>query len=563
MVKVALLIGVSEYQNESQSKSENGLKPLPSATKDIEAMAEVLEDPNRGGFETVTPLANPSRQQMEDAIYKLFANRQKDDLLLFYFSGHGVVDARGRFFLTTPETHKGKRGDVAFHTAVEANTLQRQMTESSSMRQVVILDCCFSGAFAKGMTVKSDGIANLQAQLGGKGRAILTSSSATEFSFPSEDSQLSIYTRYLVEGIKTGAADLDNNGRIDAEELHNYASEKVKEASPAMTPKFYPVEDGSRIYLAKSPQDDPKLKYRKAVQEVVREDEEDIDFLQGEIDFLNRCYLDELQQKWGIAPEVAADIEREVMEPLRQRQQKLKKYETAFAKFVKQRGGKLREKDWRKLKRFQGVLELRDEDVEPITAHMAARIVLEIVSEPEVSPKPETPSSEVELKSAKGEDYTQLRDLLATQKWKEADEETARVMLQVANREEEGWLDRKAFDNFPCEDLRTIDRLWVHYSNGRFGFSVQKRIWEELGGQVDWETKCSLANRVGWRKVEEWANYYDLNFSLEAPVGHLPLICVGHEFSECVEDEGEDEICELAWVIVFWMWVGLLSRKDL
>ena len=490
MAKVALLIGVSEYQSKSQhksaSKSDNGFQSLPSAAKDIEAMAEVLQDPNRGGFDTVTQLPNPSKPEMEAAIYELFAYRQKDDLVLFDFSGHGVVDAKGRFFLATPEIQQGKRGDVAFHTAVEANTLQRQMTDSSSMRQVMILDCCFSGAFAKEMTakMKSDGMANLQAQLRGKGRAILTSSSATEFSFASEnskDSQLSIYTRYLVEGIKTGAADLDNDGRIDAQELHDYASEKVREASPAMTPKFYPVEDGSRIFLAKSPQDDPQLKYRKAVQELVDEDEGDIDVLQGEMHFLNRLCLDELQQKLGIAAEVAADIEWEVMEPLRQRQEKLKKYEAALAKVVQQRGGKLRNSDRRKLKRFQGVLELRDEDVKPMTAQMVALLVPEVVPETEVTPKPkpipksqpEPPTSEIELKSAKGADYTQLWDLLAAQKWKKADEETARVMLQVANREEECWLDPESIDNFPCEDLQTIDRLWVHYSNGRFGFSVQ------------------------------------------------------------------------------------------
>ncbi|MDY6936653.1 MAG: GUN4 domain-containing protein [Cyanobacteriota bacterium] len=538
MAKVALLIGVSEYQ----SKSENELQPLPSAANDIEAMAEVLSDPNRGGFDRVTPLSNPSRQEMEEAIYDLFAYRQKDDLVLFYFSGHGVVDARGRFFLATPEIHQGKRGDVVFHTAVEASTLQRQMTDSSSMRQVVILDCCFSGAFAKGMTVKGEGMANLQAQLGGKGRAILTSSNSTQESFASEDSQLSVYTRYLVEGLKTGAADLNDDGRIDAEELHDYASEKVQEASPAMTPKFYPVEDGSRIFLARSPQDDPTLKYRKAVQELVNEDEGDIDVLQGEIDFLNRCYLDELQQKLRIAAEMAADIEREVMEPLWQRQEKLKKYEAVLAKAIQQRGGALREREWRKLKRFQEVLELRDEDVEPMTAQMAARIVPEVVSEilpePEVPPKPKpTPksqaeplASEIELKSEKGADYTQLRDLLAAQKWKEADKETARVMLQVANREEEGYLNRNAIDNFPCEDLRTIDRLWVHYSNSHFGFSIQKRKWVKLGGKVDGETERKLGDRLGWRKAGEWVNYYELNFSLEAPVGHLPCGWGGSSF---------------------------------
>ncbi|MFM6271628.1 MAG: GUN4 domain-containing protein, partial [Dolichospermum sp.] len=87
--------------------------------------------------------------------------------------------------------------------------------------------------------------------------------------------------------------------------------------------------------------------------------------------------------------------------------------------------------------------------------------------------------NEVELKSYVGMDYRKLRDLLKAGKWKEADEETLRVMLAVA-REREGWLNVESIDNFPCADLRTIDQLWVKYSDGRFGFSVQKRIYQGL-----------------------------------------------------------------------------------
>ncbi|HBE34787.1 MAG TPA: serine/threonine protein kinase [Cyanobacteria bacterium UBA11369] len=119
--------------------------------------------------------------------------------------------------------------------------------------------------------------------------------------------------------------------------------------------------------------------------------------------------------------------------------------------------------------------------------------------------------------------YRQLRDLLKAGKWKEADGETATVMLQVAGRTKEGWLDRNSIENSPCEDLRAIDQLWVKYSNGRFGFSVQKRIWQKVGGKVDWETECRLGDRVGWRVKGEWLNYEDLTFSRNAPLGHLPV----------------------------------------
>ncbi|MFM6265372.1 MAG: GUN4 domain-containing protein, partial [Dolichospermum sp.] len=97
-------------------------------------------------------------------------------------------------------------------------------------------------------------------------------------------------------------------------------------------------------------------------------------------------------------------------------------------------------------------------------------------------PNPLPASEEGGLKSSCGMDYSKLRDLLKAGKWKEADRETRRVMLCVGEREGSGWLNVESIDNFPCEDLSIIDKLWVKYSDGRFGFSVQKRIYQGLGG---------------------------------------------------------------------------------
>ncbi len=130
---------------------------------------------------------------------------------------------------------------------------------------------------------------------------------------------------------------------------------------------------------------------------------------------------------------------------------------------------------------------------------------------------------DVQLLSAQGIDYTQLRDLLAEGKWEEADEETARLMFKVADREEEEELRLKDIENFSYTDLQTIDQLWVKYSNGHFGFSVQKKIWQELGEQVNIETERKLGERTGWFKLDEgWLDYDDYTFSLDAPKGHLP-----------------------------------------
>jgi hypothetical protein len=148
---------------------------------------------------------------------------------------------------------------------------------------------------------------------------------------------------------------------------------------------------------------------------------------------------------------------------------------------------------------------------------------------PKASSTPQPVSPEVQLKSDVRMDYSKLHDLLKAGKWKEADEETARVMLAVAKREEEGWLNNEHIDNFPCADLRTIDQLWVKYSNGRFGFSVQKRIYQGLGGmkEYNYEIWEKFGDKVGWRKGGSWLDRGDRDtiiFDKKAPEGHLPVV---------------------------------------
>ncbi len=356
-MKVALLVGVSKYQK--------GFKPLPSAVKDVAEMKQILENPNLGGFDKVTDLTNPNRQQLEDAIYHLFANRDSDDVVLFYFSGHGVKNMKSNLFFTVPETKKNTREEILPHTGVSAQFVQERMTDCRCERQVIILDCCFSGAFAKGLTAKDDGKIDIQGLLGGKGRAILTSSTSMQLSFQQDDSGLSVYTHYLTEGLKTGAASINNRQWITADEAHKYASKKVEKASPAMTPQFFPVAEGYEIYLVKAVVEDPKLKYRQEVERIIQEDDGEIDFITGKFSDLDRIILDEFALSLKIEETEAKAIEKEVIEPYRQRQQKINKYERAFSVAIK-KNNPLRETDIQKLKRFQDRLGLSDEDIAPI-----------------------------------------------------------------------------------------------------------------------------------------------------------------------------------------------------
>ncbi|MBM0744086.1 caspase family protein [Phormidium sp. CLA17] len=387
MAKIALLVGVSEY--------EPGLNPLPGAVKDVDAMQRVLADPELGGFAEadITVLKNPQRQAMEDEIYRLFSDRKKDDLLLFYFSGHGIKDENGRLYLATRVTRKDTNGRLVKPSAVATASLHENINESRSQRQVIILDCCFSGAIAQGMTVKDDGTVNLKEYLGGKGRAILTSSTSTEYSFGAaaghDEAGLSIYTRYLVEGIETGAADASGDGWIAVEELHEYAASRVKEAAPAMTPKFYPVEEGYKIVLSRSRQDDPKLKYRKEVQASAEAG-------QGKLLFFAQKLLEGKRAEWNISVEEAKAIEDEVLEPYRQYERKLYEYEQALTEAV-QIEYPFSVANETALNKYQQQLGLRDSDIAAIEARVLAplRIESEQDAEPQRQAKPMQPAQEL------------------------------------------------------------------------------------------------------------------------------------------------------------------------
>ncbi|MGK7924758.1 MAG: GUN4 domain-containing protein, partial [Spirulina sp.] len=147
------------------------------------------------------------------------------------------------------------------------------------------------------------------------------------------------------------------------------------------------------------------------------------------------------------------------------------------------------------------------------------------------NPPPVVPSS----KSVTPSRYRRLEALLKGGKWKEADEETGKVMCQVAGREKEGWLDVQSINNFPCEDLRAIDQLWVKYSNGRFGFSVQKRIYQSLGGTRKYDPKIwnKFGDRVGWRVKGDLLSYKNLTFNTSAPQGYLPVVWGGALYGGC------------------------------
>lgn len=122
--------------------------------------------------------------------------------------------------------------------------------------------------------------------------------------------------------------------------------------------------------------------------------------------------------------------------------------------------------------------------------------------------------------------YARLENSLKSKDWRTADFTTYRLMLFIADREEERYLDIPTIEKFSCDELEEIDKLWVNNSDGNFGFSVQKRIWLETENRLgvkpsDWNENdkrnyLRFSRAVGWyndrknnQRESGWMEYSD------------------------------------------------------
>ncbi|PKV89167.1 PQQ-binding-like beta-propeller repeat protein [Streptomyces sp. TLI_146] len=241
--RLALLVATYEYQ-------DAGLRSLTAPAHDAEALAGVLRDPDIAGFE-VTTLINEPHYRVGEAIGDLFRDRRRDDLTLLYFTGHGLKDDEGHLHLAMGNT---RRDNLAF-TSLPAEQIDRAMTGCASRQQVLILDCCYSGAFPAGRLAKGDADMHTLERFRGRGRSVLTASDATQYSFEGDQvhglAQQSVFTRHLVSGLRDGSADLDGDGDITLDELYAYVHDKVVEEMPQQRPKKQENVEG-RIVIARN-----------------------------------------------------------------------------------------------------------------------------------------------------------------------------------------------------------------------------------------------------------------------------------------------------------------------
>ncbi|BAY11656.1 GUN4 domain-containing protein [Calothrix sp. NIES-2098] len=462
----ALVIGIDRYEC---------LQPLKYAKRDADLMQNLLR--NQAGFEQVflfsddSPniggeLTHPDRANLLQFLEQLFKHPflEPEDNFWFFFSGHGMMSAHQDYLMPAD----GNPYNIE-DTGISLKYLTECLRSCGSENIVMILDACRS------QHKQTSARFGLQTQQLASQTGIISilSCSPDESSAEIDALQQGVFTHAILEG-------LGIQGQCaTVKRLHQYLSFRVPELLahykyPAQTPYINldvdSVAKSHRVFIPK---------YAN-LHEIANQQ---INSLVTEADRSQE--LAELEQLW--IRTISSD------EDTFQQSHRIAQYVGVGENFARKP-----------------------------SVYVSG---VNTIAQPQYQSTATIPEPAIDrLSSEGGVDYQRLGELLAAGDWKAADRETLRLMLKLARREKVGWLDIEAINTFSCTDLCIIDQLWVKYSKGRFGFSVQKSVWEKVGGQpdADYQTWVKFGDRIGWRVNNAWLFYSDLNFADDAPVGHFP-----------------------------------------
>jgi hypothetical protein len=251
--RLALVVAIDRYD-------QPALHQLASPVADAQALAEVLGDPELGGFE-VEVLRNPTSSTLSERVERTLTERHPSDLVLLHFSCHGLKDDAGELHLAATNTIP----DLLGSTAVDAAWVSRLMQRSRAQRVVLLLDCCYGGAFERGLLRRASSNVDVgdqfsQRQLGeSRGRVVITASTAMEYAFEAaeltEDATVrpSVFTGALVDGIRSGEADRNQDGQVSLGELYDFVYDRVREQTPHQTPSKWEFGLRGDLHVARNP----------------------------------------------------------------------------------------------------------------------------------------------------------------------------------------------------------------------------------------------------------------------------------------------------------------------
>lgn len=483
----AIAVGINHYDFLPEAS-------LSFAVQDALAMRRFLQDEANFAPEQVLLCGDgvepgsrrATRPVLRDVLLHQIQRAQNADNLWFFFSGHGMAGSDHRDYLMTID---GNPKDLQ-ETAISIQFVTEQLRACKAKTVVLVLDMCRNenrDAGRKGLDSVESSLRELVEQREEQqGIITLFSCSPGQSSYELEELQQGAFTYALLEGLRqqTILKDLETHLARRVPELHRTAGKVTRKQVPLVIP-----EPGWKY-------EEPLLSHYVTRQDVVRLKERAIDAeLDGKIEKAIRLW-----EQVNLLAEGLDDRRR------------------ALNRLTMLRSGTGNQQSVQPGMQPPQAAQ-KEQSKEPVPTAKASTPVAEPVSAIDAIP----------LQSDKGVSYEKLRELLQAGKWEEADRETLQIMLEVAGQTKRGYLLPDDLKNFSYPDLLTIDRLWVDASKGHFGFSVQKKIWQDCGSPMDsgkeWDNFCA---KVGWKKRDRYMRYSDLKKNpINSLSGELPASTMG------------------------------------
>ncbi|MEU8787065.1 AAA domain-containing protein [Streptomyces sp. NPDC048637] len=242
--KHALLVGTALYEDVD-------FPSLPSVRADVHYLSQVLEMPAVGGYEKCVRVEDSSKAAIKQAVERFLSEREPDELVVLYLSGHGTYDREdGQLYYVTTDTE----AERIQQTALEASYVTDQLEKCAARRKVLLLDCCFSGSAVQGFRSKGASHSATAPVVEAGGVHVITASQHWEQAFTADADQPSQFTKAIVEGLHSGQADLDGDGQVSANDLFRHISRDLQRAPDGrrQTPTQSSLHVTGDIYLARA-----------------------------------------------------------------------------------------------------------------------------------------------------------------------------------------------------------------------------------------------------------------------------------------------------------------------
>jgi hypothetical protein len=366
MSRVALLVGVSSCSLD--------LTSCIASDGDIQALQALLSNPDWGAFDRIICLPNPDQATFAETLERWSRSCQADDVALLYVSGCGLLTRHDEVYFVASNTQtavetlypgqfpigqtadrqtleswegcsadaprkNGYRcvevsddadnrldqsllyapltwtGDFLRSTAIAASFIRQCLDDNQAAEQFVILDCSLY------RTEQHDGevAVDWSMQLGGDRRVILSATHRADYAPLHKQAGNSLYTSYLLEGIRTGAADIGNDGWLSPYDLHQYITHKLSLHLPALQPVMVgSTQLTCQMRVSHRVDQVVEQQYRQEVEQAIRD---------GEISAIGQITLRVLRDRLPLLPETCQRIEASVLRPYHQRQHSLACYE--------------------------------------------------------------------------------------------------------------------------------------------------------------------------------------------------------------------------------------------